>query len=227
LDTAAEWTFAFVDLAGFTALTEAHGDESAVDQVARFFDLVRVSISGSSHLVKQIGDAVLIASDESEDAVTTVASLMTVVDQEANFPLIRAGLHTGTAVRSTNRGSADYLGSGVNIAARATAQARGRQVLLTETAVRPLDQSKWPLRRLGPTHFRNVPVPIEMFELIIHGDQDGEVDPVCRMRVPPGGVMAFLRHGDHEYVFCSIDCVGAFASHPDRYIGSEGDESGR
>lgn len=31
-------TFAFVDLAGFTALTEVHGDEAAVDVVGAFFD---------------------------------------------------------------------------------------------------------------------------------------------------------------------------------------------
>lgn len=31
-----EATFCFVDLAGFTALTEAHGDDAAADLIARF-----------------------------------------------------------------------------------------------------------------------------------------------------------------------------------------------
>ena len=32
----AEWTFAMVDLAGFTALTEAHGDAEAADLAINF-----------------------------------------------------------------------------------------------------------------------------------------------------------------------------------------------
>lgn len=35
----AEWTFALVDLAGFTALTETHGDEQAADLATEFADL--------------------------------------------------------------------------------------------------------------------------------------------------------------------------------------------
>jgi len=38
---ACEWTFAFVDLASFTALTEAHGDEIAAGHTVRFYELTR------------------------------------------------------------------------------------------------------------------------------------------------------------------------------------------
>jgi adenylate cyclase len=221
--TAGEWTFAFVDLAGFTALTEAHGDETAADHAGKFYDMTRSSLNGSSRLVKQIGDAVLIAADVPEEAVLTVTFLMATVHREVNFPLARAGIHTGSAVRSRRHSADDYLGSGVNVAARATAQASGRQILLTETVVKSLDQSRWSLRQLGHSHFRNVPEPIEMFQLIVCDDQDGEIDPVCRMRVPPGSVVASLRHGEHEYAFCSLECVGAFATNPDRYVRPEGE----
>ena len=37
----ADATFVFADIAGFTALTEAHGDEEAVALVEAFTDLVR------------------------------------------------------------------------------------------------------------------------------------------------------------------------------------------
>jgi class 3 adenylate cyclase len=215
--TTGEWTFAFVDLAGFTALTEVHGDETAADQAIHFYELAHDSLTGSSHLVKQIGDAVLIAADTSEDVVRTVLQLLTAIDHESNFPLVRAGLHAGTAVRSTTQGSVDYLGTGVNIAARAAAQASGRQLLLTETVARAIDKDRWPLRGLGHTHFRNVQQPIEMFELILRDQQDGEVDPVCRMRVTPGGVVGSLRHDGIDYVFCSLHCVAMFAADPDRF----------
>ena len=38
-----EATFAFVDLAGFTALTEAQGDEDAADVATRFADIARLA----------------------------------------------------------------------------------------------------------------------------------------------------------------------------------------
>jgi adenylate cyclase len=223
-----EWTFAFVDLAGFTALTEAHGDETAATQAVKFYELTRQALVGTSHLVKQIGDAVLIAADEPAEAVETVRSLMTAVEEEANFPLIRAGLHTGSAIRSVNDQNApDYLGSGVNVAARVAGQATSRQILLTETVAKALDDAKWPLRHLGPTRFRNVPLPIELYELIVREVPGGDIDPVCRMHVAPGAVRASLRHADHEYVFCSLDCVAAFAANPDNYVpllGGRGDD---
>lgn len=60
----AERTFSFVDLAGFTALTEAHGDLDAVELLDRFTGLVRASLSADDELVKSIGDAVMLASPE-------------------------------------------------------------------------------------------------------------------------------------------------------------------
>jgi class 3 adenylate cyclase len=41
------YTFAFVGVAGFTALTDAHGDQTAADQVNRFGDLAQVSVTAA------------------------------------------------------------------------------------------------------------------------------------------------------------------------------------
>ncbi len=41
-----EATFCFVDLTGFTALTEAHGDHAAADLAARFGAAVDASLEG-------------------------------------------------------------------------------------------------------------------------------------------------------------------------------------
>ncbi len=215
--TSGEWAFGFVDLAGFTALTEAHGDQRAADQAEYFYELAHRSLVGSSQLVKRIGDAVLLAAVSSTDAGSTVVRLMAAVDQEANFPLVRAGLHVGSAVRSLDDGRADYLGSGVNVAARVTAEASGRQVLLTETVASALSDSTWQLRTLGSMHFRNLHRPIAVFELIVGTHQDGDVDPVCKMRVSPGHVKGCLQYDGAHYVFCSLGCIGEFAANPDRY----------
>ena len=52
-DTAA--TFLFADLAGFTALTEAHGDEEAADLVGAFCSEVRHVVGDRGSVVKSIG----------------------------------------------------------------------------------------------------------------------------------------------------------------------------
>ena len=54
-------TFLFADIAGFTALTEAHGDDHAADLVARFCEAVHgVLPEYDARTVKSIGDAVFI-----------------------------------------------------------------------------------------------------------------------------------------------------------------------
>src|SRR5687768_11082253 len=56
-----EATFMFADIAGFTALTEAHGDEEAAELVADFCAAVQAELpsSGGTH-VKTIGDAIML-----------------------------------------------------------------------------------------------------------------------------------------------------------------------
>ena len=54
-------TFMFADIAGFTALTEAHGDDHAADLVADFCDAVRgVLPEYDARAVKSIGDAMML-----------------------------------------------------------------------------------------------------------------------------------------------------------------------
>jgi adenylate cyclase len=67
-DTAA--TFLFADIAGFTALTEAHGDEVAIELVVAFSEVVEAQLPRimGAH-VKTIGDAVMLRVPEPADAV--------------------------------------------------------------------------------------------------------------------------------------------------------------
>jgi hypothetical protein len=57
-----ERKFSFVDLADFTALTEAYGDLDALDLLDHFTSLARASLSADDELLKTIGDAVMLAS---------------------------------------------------------------------------------------------------------------------------------------------------------------------
>jgi len=46
----------------------------------------------------------------------------------------------------------------------------------------------------------------------------GRIHPVCRMRLDPANASAWLRHDDHDYWFCSRECIVAFAADPDVYV---------
>ncbi len=62
-------TVVFVDLASFTPLTEAMGDESAATVVNRFSEIVRsAAASHRGQVVKQIGDAFMLVFPEANDA---------------------------------------------------------------------------------------------------------------------------------------------------------------
>jgi adenylate cyclase len=63
-------TFVFADLAGFTALTEAHGDDAASAIAADFVEGVRGILAGyDAEEVKTIGDEVMIRVTDPRAAV--------------------------------------------------------------------------------------------------------------------------------------------------------------
>ena len=70
MDEARLHTFLFADLAGFTALTEAHGDEHAADLVAEFCSRVRALLpEHDAEEVKAIGDALMLRTGDATAGV--------------------------------------------------------------------------------------------------------------------------------------------------------------
>jgi len=211
------FTFLFADLAGFTALTEAHGDDDATTVVTRFYDLARVSLIGETRLVKTIGDAVMVVTGSAPDAVLTTLKLANSVRAEPGFPAVRAGLHSGPAVERDG----DYFGAAVNLAARITAYARSDQILCTEAvaeSIRSLENVV--IHSTGTANFKNVLQPVALFEI-----EDAQchklhqaIDPVCRMGIDRDTAPARLPYQDDLYHFCSFDCAQKFAQSPEVYV---------
>ena len=91
-------TFLFADLAGFTALTEAHGDEHAADLVGNFSGKVTSWLpSFGEGEAKTIGDAVMIRLDNAAGAVQLGLAIVERTSAIARFLQVRVGVHTGTA----------------------------------------------------------------------------------------------------------------------------------
>lgn len=215
---ARELTFSFVDLAGFTAMTEAHGDEIAGDVADRLVGFARHALGPGDHLVKSIGDAVMCASPDPRAALDFVTRFVRAAADQAEFPLLRGGVHQGSAVR---RGG-DYFGAGVNVAARIASLARPGQIVATAAVAGVARDLRLETVDLGPYTLRNVRDEVELFEIRLGRSRRGKaVDPVCRMQVERDDAVGRLRYDGHEYWLCSFECASAFVAHPDRYAGSD------
>lgn len=214
----ASQTFLFADLAGFTALTEAHGDEQAADTAAAFFTCVRDQLGDyRADEVKTIGDAVMVRSETARDAVLLALGIVEAVEAEPLLPTVRVGMDTGQGVEREG----DWFGSAVNTAARLAGAAAGAEVLLSEGTYRAAGElSGVEFRRHGEIRLKNLPVPTLVYAVVRVGGRDGDlaIDPVCRMVIAENAAAGRLIFDGVEYEFCSLDCAGKFAADPERYL---------
>lgn len=214
-DEQIEGAILFADLSGFTALTEAHGDTTAVELLQRFYSLASAALCDGARLVKTIGDAVMVFAPTPTAAMRTARLLRHAVHLEQRWPSLRSGLHAGPVIE---RGG-DSFGATVNLASRVAAQASPGQILCTRTVVRALSATEFVFRPLGEVRFKNVLEACEVFELV-DGESSSmvEVDPVCRMRVDPFKAIHHFRFEGATYFFCSARCATVFAATPGRFI---------
>jgi adenylate cyclase len=205
-------TFLFADIAGYTALTEAHGDEQAADLVAEFFEAISEELPtwGGTH-VKTIGDAVMLHIPDPGQAVLLGLRITHELLHGHGAPAVRVGLHHGPAIERDG----DYFGATVNLAARVAAEATGGEVLLTAhtAALAPaLDGILYQPRGRQTL--------VELFAAIPQGQPDHgklPIDPVCQMAVDPKHSVGRLIFEDTAYFFCTLACAAEFARHPERF----------
>ena len=211
-------TFVFADIAGFTALTEAHGDEQAAALVADFCRTVGAELPASGGTqVKTIGDALMLSIPDPAAAVLLGLRITHELMLGHGAPAVRVGMHHGTAVEQDG----DYFGAAVNLAARVSAEAGGGEVLLTgETAARAPQLEGVIYEPRGRRELRNIREPVELFAAVRAGEsQHGTLpcDPVCRMAVDPERAAGRLVYEDRTYFFCTLACAGEFARNPERF----------
>mgnify|MGYP000530612243 CR=1 FL=1 len=212
-------TFLFADLAGFTALTEAHGDEEAADLVADFSECARRHLQDTDvEEVKLIGDALMLRGEEATVAIRVAIGLRGEIEGRTSFPGLRIGMHTGAAVERNG----DWFGSTVNTAARVAALASSGEIVLTEaTHDAAGDADGIEFESLGRQRLRNISEPVRLFRASLATESSSEgwpVDPVCQMAVDPRRAAGSLHHGERVFQFCSLECAGRFAARPEAYV---------
>ncbi len=153
-----ERTFLFADLVGFTALTEAEGDERAGEVAVALQALVRPLLPAyRASQVKAIGDALMLLGRDAGNGIRLGIRIVSEVEADPALPPIRVGVHCGPAVERDG----DWYGRTVNVAARLCSAAGGGQVLVSERALRAagsIPEVEFGKRRLH--WLRNVTEPI-------------------------------------------------------------------
>ena len=207
--------FLIADLAGYTALTEAHGGAEAARIIDRFVVLADGAVRPGVELLDRVGDALLRAAADASALVRTAISIRAAVAREPMFPGVRIGMHMGPVLRKDGH----YYGPALNLTARIAAHARPGQILGSEkiaVSCAGTRDERW--RALGPVRFKNIPVPVDVFEaeagerVAAHAE---DVDPVCQMHLGTAEPSARLPYEGRTYVFCSFECAKAFAAAPE------------
>ncbi len=209
-----ELTVCFFDMAGFTALTEAHGDSRAADLAVQLTSLAHGAMGPTDVFVKSIGDAVLVTSPTPPAALALATRLFDAAAAVEGFPVLRAGLHHGPVVLRDG----DIFGATVNLAARVAAHASGNQMVTTHEVAQAARVAGLGVQELGPIALKNVRDPVILFALVAAGASSAAVDPVCRMRVNPGSAPGSLRYGGAQYWFCSWKCLVDFTQSPTTHV---------
>ncbi|MBA2517010.1 MAG: MerR family transcriptional regulator [Solirubrobacterales bacterium] len=146
---------AFIDLAGFTRLTEEVGDRYAVGLVERFQAAVEITLPDDARIIKSIGDAVMVVSSDPAGLCDWAVGFQRL---QSERPLPRIGMHQGAVLYRDG----DYYGREVNLAARVGARAAGGEVLVTRSVVegagRHLD-----FERVGEVTLKGFAGPTELF----------------------------------------------------------------
>ena len=209
-------TFGFVDIAGFTALTEAHGDEDAVALATRFTELARAALGPNDRLIKTIGDAVLVTSPDPKAALGMIDRLLGRTAREPSFPSLRAGLHHGPALACDD----DVFGASVNLAARVAGEAYAGEGLVTKAIADAARDEGIPVVEIGAVGLKNVrgAGPLSSLGFMV-GATESAVDPVCQSIVDRRACAGQLLHQNTTYWFCSLACAAAFASNPQWHVG--------
>jgi adenylate cyclase len=143
----------FLDLTGYTRLTQERGDQAAAEVAARLATLVRRSAQEHGGTpVKWLGDGVMFYFREPAAAVLASLEMVEAVGRQG-LPPAHVGIHAGPVVFQDG----DYFGRTVNLAARIGDYARPGEVLVSQEVVDAAEGGPVAFTEVGPVELKGVP----------------------------------------------------------------------
>jgi adenylate cyclase len=142
----------FLDITGYTRLTQERGDEAAAALAAQLARLVqRASVQHGGRPVKWLGDGVMFFFKEPGPGVVAALDMVDGV-VSAGLPPAHVGLHSGPVIFQEG----DYYGQTVNVASRIAEYARPGEVLVSEAVVAASAGTEVAFRDIGPVELTGV-----------------------------------------------------------------------
>lgn len=177
-----EATVMFVDICGFTAVTEKLPANAIVNMINRLFDIIVHEIIGQQgHVDKFMGDAVMAVFrgkfhlDRAIDTALAIKEQLKLVEETITGdkvfkPQVAIGINSGEMV-SGNIGSAslkrlDYtvIGDSVNIAQRLQSTAKANQVIISGDVYEKAKES-FQCTKIGEVSLKNKSKPVVIYEV--------------------------------------------------------------
>jgi len=154
---------AFLDLTGYTKLTEERGDRAAAELAARLVEVVHeLAHRRGGRPVKLLGDGVMFHFPDPAQAVRCGLELVDRIPR-VGLPRARVGLHSGAVVFQDG----DYFGRTVNIAARITDYARPGEVLVSDQVAADADRLEAVrFEPVGPVSLKGLSAPITLYTAV-------------------------------------------------------------
>jgi adenylate cyclase len=150
----------FLDLVGYTRLTEEQGDQAAADLAGRLAVLVGRSAREHGGVpVKWLGDGVMVHFREPAGAVLAALQLVEELPQ-AGLPPAHVGVAAGPVVVQ----GGDYFGRTVNLAARIAAYASASRVLVSERVAERVPPQGVSFVELGRVQLAGIAHPVRLLE---------------------------------------------------------------
>jgi adenylate cyclase len=150
----------FLDLVGYTRLTEEHGDQVAAELAETLAVLVnRSSREHGGVPVKWLGDGVMVHYREPAGAVLAALQMVEECPQ-AGLPPAHVGVAAGPVVVQ----GGDYFGRTVNLAARIAAYASASRVLVSERVVERTPPQGVTFVEQGQVQLEGIAHPVRLLE---------------------------------------------------------------
>jgi adenylate cyclase len=150
----------FLDLVGYTRLTEERGDQAAAELAGSLAVLARRSSRQHAGVpVKWLGDGVMV---HFRDPAGAVLSALRMVEElpQAGLPPAHVGVAAGPVVVQ----GGDYFGRTVNLAARIAGHAGAGRVLVSERVVDRAPPQGVTFVELGQVRLEGIALPVRLLE---------------------------------------------------------------
>jgi adenylate cyclase len=154
----------FVDLTGYTRLTEERGDEVAVRFASTLqHEAEAVATAYDGRLVKLLGDGVMLRFPDAARGLRAALALVRALNVGGSLPA-HAGVHAGPVIER----DLDLFGRTVNLASRLAEAAGPGEVLVTKAVMDAVDSPEVRFERADGIVLKGITEQTPLFKVLVH-----------------------------------------------------------